>query len=102
MPITCSAWSVTGSESTLPTKEGSRPIVSGASFSKRDTTSLSRRCLDVWKGLASKVSKFGSPDPGTIIDEYLFRGKQSFRHDTDGKEKEGSGDRQISTLFCLL
>lgn len=46
-------------------------MVSGASFSRRETTSASRRCFVVWKGLASKESKLGSPAPGTIMDEYL-------------------------------
>ena len=48
---------------------GSSWIVSGGSFSRSETTSLSWRIFLVWNGPASKLSKFGSPAPGTTIEQ---------------------------------
>jgi hypothetical protein len=47
----------------LPTVSGSSTMVSGCSLSSSATTSACWRCLAVWNGLATKVSKLGSPAP---------------------------------------
>ena len=44
-------------------------MVSGGSFSSSETTSDSCRIFLVWKGPASKLSKLGSPAPGTTIEQ---------------------------------
>ena len=51
----------------VPTREGSNAIVDGGSFSRSACTSNSRRCAFVSYGFAARVSKFGSPAPGTTI-----------------------------------
>ena len=48
---------------------GSSKIVSGGSFSSREITSPSLRCVRPSYGLASYESKLGSPEPGTSIEQ---------------------------------
>mmetsp|Transcript_23008 Transcript_23008/g.74985 ORF Transcript_23008/g.74985 Transcript_23008/m.74985 type:complete len:230 (+) Transcript_23008:49-738(+) len=56
-----------GVRRTPPTASGSSWIISGASLSRSWRTSASRFPVRVSKGLATKVSKLGSPAPGTSI-----------------------------------
>ncbi len=48
----------------LPMLSGSSTMVSGCSLSSREATSRAWRWRTVWKGLATSVSKLGSPAPG--------------------------------------